>query len=51
MRLRIRVFSRKLIAGEYECQIGIDFSDVSRRYFGANIPGKKREPMNFMGGK
>lgn len=23
---------------------------TSCRYFGANIPGKPREPMNFMGG-
>ena len=24
--------------------------DTVQRYFGANIPGKPREPMNFMGG-
>ncbi len=49
-RLRIRASSRKPIAGGCVHQTGIDSSNALPRYFGANIPGKKREPMNFMGG-
>lgn len=52
MRLRTRGCFRRPTAGE--CQLSrrrcCVITNEESRYFAANIPGKAREPLNFMGG-